>query len=136
DHLDGVSATDTVDGDITSAITVEGVSAVNTNAAGNYTITYKVTGSDGKEVTVTRLITVLTATGCGVHEDLVNGQCVKRDPTVIRIMHGAPYEVDPYHASYSGTQQQAKQQRQDQIEALYNVDVRYVEYPSNAPWGP
>lgn len=136
DHLQGVTATDTVDGDITSEITVEGVSAVNTTTPGNYTITYKVTGSDGKLVQVTRLIVVLSATGCGVHEDLINGQCVKRSPTVIRIMHGAPYEVDPYDASYSGTQQQAKQQRQDEIEELYNVDVQYIPYPSNAPWGP
>ncbi|OHE51507.1 MAG: hypothetical protein A2518_07255, partial [Tenericutes bacterium RIFOXYD12_FULL_36_9] len=96
-HLEGVTATDTVSGDLTSSITVEGLTSLNTNAAGNYTLTYKVTGSDGNEVTVTRLVIVLTAQGCGVHEDLINGICVKRDPTVIRIMHGAPYEVDPFH---------------------------------------
>ncbi len=136
DHLDGVSATDTVDGDITSLITVDGLTAVNTNAAGNYTITYKVTGSDGKQVTKTRLIIVLSATGCKVHEDLINGTCVKRAPTVIRIMHGAPYEVDPNDPNYSGTEQQAKQTREAQVEEQYNVDIQYIAYPSNAPWGP
>jgi len=135
-HLEGVTATDSVSGDISSSIVVEGLSALNLNQAGNYTLTYRVTGSDGILVTVTRLITVLTAQGCGVHEDLINGQCVKRDPTVIRIMHGAPYEVDPFHASYTGTQQQQKQERQTQVEEQFNVDVQYVPYPSNAPWGP
>ncbi len=135
-HLDGVTATDTETGDITSMITVEGLAALNTEQAGNYTLTYKVMGSDGNEVTVTRLIIVLSATGCGVHEDLINGQCVKREPTVIRIMHGAPYEVDPFNPDYSGTQQLAKQQRQTEVEELYNVDIQYILYPSNAPWGP
>jgi len=109
---------------------------LNLNQPGNYTLTYRVTGSDGKVVTVTRLVTVLTAQGCGVHEDLINGQCVKRPATVIRIMHGAPYEVDPFRSDYTGTQQLAKQQRQTQVEEQYNVDVQYVPYPSNAPWGP
>jgi len=135
-HLEGVTATDTATGDITSSITVDGLTTLDTNQAGNYTLTYKVMGSDGNEVTVTRLVIVLSATGCGVHEDLINGQCVKRAPTVIRIMHGAPYEVDPFHADYSGTQQLAKQEKQTEIEELYNVDVQYVPYPSNAPWGP
>jgi maltose-binding protein MalE len=135
-HLTGVSAMDTETGDITSSMIVEGLSALNTNAPGNYTLTYKVTGSDGNLVTVTRLIIVLTAQGCGVHEDLVNGICVKRPATVIRIMHGAPYEVDPFHANYTGTQQQAKQEKQNQVEAQFNVDILYVPYPSNAPWGP
>ncbi len=135
-HLTGVSAMDTETGDITSSMIVEGLSALNTNAPGNYTLTYKVTGSDGNLVTVTRLIIVLTAQGCGVHEDLVNGICVKRPATVIRIMHGAPYEVDPFHANYTGTQQQAKQEKQNQVEEQFNVDILYVPYPSNAPWGP
>ncbi len=135
-HLQGVTATDSVSGDISSSIVVEGLSALNLNQPGNYTLTYRVTGSDGKVVTVTRLVTVLTAQGCGVHEDLINGQCVKRPATVIRIMHGAPYEVDPFRSDYTGTQQLAKQQRQTQVEEQYNVDVQYVPYPSNAPWGP
>lgn len=136
DHLAGVTATDSVSGDISSSIVVEGLAALNLNQAGNYTLTYRVTGSDGILVTVTRLITVLTAQGCGVHEDLINGQCVRRDPTVIRIMHGAPYEVDPFDANYSGTEQQAKQERHNQVEEQYNVDIQYLPYPANAPWGP
>lgn len=136
DHLEGVSANDTVDGNITSAITVDGLTQLNINVPGNYTLTYNVTGSDGQVVTVTRLVKVLSAQGCNVHEDLVNGVCVKRAPTVIRIMHGATYEVDPFDSSYSGTEQLAKQQRQREIEEKYNVTVRYVSYPSNAPWGP
>ncbi len=136
DPLEGVTATDSVTGNITSSIVVEGVANLNLSTAGNYTLTYKVTGSDGKEVTVTRLIVVLTASGCGVHQELVNGICVDIPATVIRIMHGAPYEVDPFDANYSGTEQLAKQERQTQVEEQFNVDIQYLPYPANAPWGP
>lgn len=116
--LDGVTATDSVDGAITN---IQVTGTVNTNAPAVYTLTYKVTGSDGKEVTVTRKVTV-------------QGQAV--EPTKIVIMHGAPYEVDPFHAEYSGTRQQERQALQRQVEAELNVIVEYKPYPANAPWGP
>ncbi len=134
DALFGVTATDTVSGDITSSITVTGT--VNLNNAGNYTLTYKVTGSDGNEITVTRTIIVLSAEGCPVNQEKVNGVCVQIPPTEIVIMHGAPYEVDPFHADYTGTEQLIKQQRQRAVEEQYNVTVIYRPYPANAPWGP
>ena len=134
DPLTGVTATDTVSGDITSSITVSG--AINLNTAGNYTLTYKVTGSDGNEVTVTRVITVLTAAGCPVNQEKVNGICVPIPATTIVIMHGAPYEVDPFHADFSGTEQLERQQLQLDVEERLNVDIVYRAYPANAPWGP
>src|SRR5690606_12564387 len=72
----GVTATDTETGDITASIVITG--SVLTNVPGNYTLTYKVTGSDGKTVTVTRVVTV-------------NPKEQTEPPTEIVIMHGAPY---------------------------------------------
>lgn len=133
-QMQGVSATDTESGDITSSITVTGT--VNLNSAGTYTLTYRVTGSDGQVVTVTRTITVLTEAGCGLWEEKVNGVCVAIPKQEIVIMHGAPYEVDPFHANFSGTEQNARQQKQLQVETEFNVKIVYRAYPANAPWGP
>lgn len=54
--LEGVRATDKIDGDITAKVKVQG--AVNTAKAGVYTLTYTVTNSKGKSSTATRSITV------------------------------------------------------------------------------
>lgn len=51
------SAIDTEDGDITSKVQVSG--KVNFNKTGKYTVTYKVTDSDGNEVVKTRTISVV-----------------------------------------------------------------------------
>ncbi|HCB67550.1 MAG: hypothetical protein A2009_03310 [Tenericutes bacterium GWD2_38_27] len=134
DPLTGITATDTVTGDITAGITVTG--AYNINTAGTYTITYKVTGSDGNEVTATRVVTVLTAEGCPINQEKVNGICVPIPAETIVIMHGAPYEVDPFHADFSGTEQLERQQLQTEVEERLNVDIEYRAYPANAPWGP
>ncbi|MCD4827587.1 MAG: extracellular solute-binding protein [Acholeplasmataceae bacterium] len=123
DPFNGVSATDSVDGAIANSnITLTG--AVDTSNAGTYTLTYKVTGSDGKEVTATRRITVRTEDG------------EVPEPTDIVIMHGAPYEVDPFHADFSGTEQAARQALQTEVEDRLNVNVIYRAYPASAAWGP
>lgn len=57
DRLQGVSAADHDGSDLTSEIIVEGV--VNVNRAGTYSVTYKVTGESGIEVSVSRTITVV-----------------------------------------------------------------------------
>lgn len=134
DPLDGITATDTVDGNITADIQVSG--AYNINTAGTYTLTYKVTGSDGNEVTVTRVVTVLTEAGCPANQEMINGICVPIPAEKIVIMHGAPYEVDPYHPDFSGTEQLERQQIQNEVEERLNVDIEYRAYPANAPWGP
>ncbi|MGL4773910.1 MAG: glycosyl hydrolase family 18 protein [Clostridium sp.] len=54
--LAGVTANDKEDGDLTSNIEVTG--NVDTSKAGKYTLTYKVTDSEGKTTTKTRTITV------------------------------------------------------------------------------
>ncbi len=122
DALSGITATDTEDGDITSQIIVTGF--VNTNTPGTYTLTYTVTGSDGNEVTATRTITVRNEDG------------EVPEPTEIVIMHGAPYEVDPFHANFTGIEQNAKQELQREVEERLNVTVVYKPYPDNAAWGP
>ncbi|MEC9484481.1 MAG: ABC transporter substrate-binding protein [Candidatus Izemoplasma sp.] len=59
DALEGVSASDDEDGDLTSDIEVTGTVDANTN--GTYTLTYTVTDSDGVVTTVTREVTVSDA---------------------------------------------------------------------------
>ncbi len=57
DAMNGVSAYDVDDGDLTNAIMVSGT--VDTNTPGSYLLTYNVTNSSNKTVTVTRTVTVL-----------------------------------------------------------------------------
>ncbi len=123
DPYSGVSATDSVDGAIAKD-DIEVTGAVDTSSPGTYTLTYKVTGSDGQEVTVTRRVTVRTESG------------ETPQPTEIVIMHGAPYEVDPFHNDFSGTEQQARQAKQREVEDRLNVKVVYKAYPASAAWGP
>ena len=54
----GYSASDTCDGDITDKVAVEG--NVNINAAGTYTLTYKIINSAGKETAATRKVVIQT----------------------------------------------------------------------------
>ncbi len=56
DYMDGVSATDTEDGTLTSEITYDG--EVNTSENGEYEVTYKVTDSSNFSATKTVTITV------------------------------------------------------------------------------
>lgn len=56
DALEGVTATDKEDGDITSSIVVSG--EVDTAKAGKYKLTYSITDSQGKNTTKYRTITV------------------------------------------------------------------------------
>ncbi|MFD1716447.1 immunoglobulin-like domain-containing protein [Georgenia deserti] len=56
DPMEGVSATDAEDGDLTSEITVDG--SVDTTTPGDYELVYSVTDSDGTTVTATRIVTV------------------------------------------------------------------------------
>jgi len=74
---------------------------------------------------------------CEADEQLVDGECVpKEEPETITIMHGALYEVDPFHENYTGNQQMAKQQRHREVEEAYNVEIEYKAYPAAAAWGP
>ncbi|MCF7926952.1 MAG: DUF5011 domain-containing protein [Candidatus Izimaplasma sp.] len=59
DQLEGVSASDPEDGDITSDITVSGT--VDLNATGDYNLTYSVSDSAGAEVTAERTVSVQEA---------------------------------------------------------------------------
>ncbi len=56
DPMDGVTAMDAIDGDLTDDIEVEG--EVNTEEEGVYELTYKVTNEAGIETTVVRQVTV------------------------------------------------------------------------------
>lgn len=134
DPLTGVTATDSEDGDLTSSITVSGT--VDNNSIGIYTLVYTVTDSDSDQDQVTRTVTVTGLDGCAVFYELVNGTCSKIPPTEVVIMHGAVYEIDPFHEDYSGTEQLERQEQQTAVEAQYNVYITYKNYPSSAAWGP
>lgn len=55
----GATANDDEDGDISSSVTASGVSAVNTNQTGTYTITYSVSDAAGNTASATRTVTVV-----------------------------------------------------------------------------
>lgn len=59
DPLDGVTAADHIDGDLTGEIVVSG--AVDSGALGEYTLTYTVTDAAGNETSKQRLVTVVPA---------------------------------------------------------------------------
>jgi maltose-binding protein MalE len=132
--LEGVTATDKEDGDVTKDITTSG--NVDTTKMGIYTVTYNVKDSDGNEFQVVRTVNVVGLNGCPIYHDMVDGTCIKKDPEKITIMHGAVYEIDPFHDSYSGTEQFVRQALQREVEAKYNVIINYKNYPSSAAWGP
>jgi len=134
DQTAGVTASDAEDGDLTSSIIITGT--VNLAAVGIYTLTYFVEDLDGNPASVTRHITVNGMDGCEIHQELIGGVCVDIEPTDIVIMHGAVYEIDPFNAEYTGTDQLARQAQQRAVEALYNVKVIYRSYPAEAAWGP
>ena len=56
-HMTGATATDDVDGDLTSSIVTTGV--VNTSIEGNYIITYTVSDTSGNTATATRQVAVV-----------------------------------------------------------------------------
>ncbi len=134
DQLQGITATDINDGDVTSDIVVSGTFDATT--AGIYTLTYTVTNAAGLVTTVTRTVTVNTIEGCGVFQELVGDECVDIPPTEIVIMHGAVYEIDPFHADYSGTEQLERQTLQREVEERFNVEIKYENYSPSAAWGP
>ena len=61
DPLEGVSATDNVDGNVTSSITTTGT--VDVNLPGAYTVTYSVTDSARNTATASRVVTVIVPPG-------------------------------------------------------------------------
>lgn len=133
DAYDGVTATDIEDGDISELIDING--SVNTEKTGVYTLLYIVEDSGGNEFRQSRTVTVV-GLDCPIHHELVGGECVKIPAEEIVIMHGAVYEIDPFHENYSGTDQLARQELQTQVEAEYNVEIIYKNYPASAAWGP
>jgi maltose-binding protein MalE len=134
DELTGVTAIDEIDGDITSSIVV--TSDLDLTTIGNYEITYTVTDSDGNVSSVTRTIIIISVAGCAIHYQLIDGECVREDPEVITIMHGAVSQIDPFHDDYSGTERALKQEQIELIEEELNVDIVFEQYSPSAAWGP
>ena len=91
DPLDGVSALDAEDGDLTDEITING--SYDADTVGVYTIIYIVEDSAGNEARVTVNITVEDLEGCPIHYERVGDECVKIPADEIVIMHGAVYEI-------------------------------------------
>ncbi|MBN2604387.1 MAG: DUF5011 domain-containing protein, partial [Bacilli bacterium] len=61
DSAEGVTASDYVDGSLTSSMVISG-DTVNVNVAGDYTVTYTVSDAAGNEQVVNRVITVMADT--------------------------------------------------------------------------
>ncbi|MCD4826479.1 MAG: DUF5011 domain-containing protein [Acholeplasmataceae bacterium] len=74
DPMAGVSATDDVDGDLTSAIVVSG-DTVNVNRAGDYVVVYTVSDAAGNEAVKQRVVSVMGLAGFvnGDFSDDLNG---------------------------------------------------------------
>ena len=71
----GATASDSLDGDITSSIVT--VNNVDANTAGTYTITYNVTDSSGNAATqVTRTVTVASTSGVTTASTTAKGQVI------------------------------------------------------------
>ena len=133
DPMDGVTASDIEDGDITASITING--SVDNETTGVYTLLYIVEDSAGNEARESITVTVV-GLDCPIHYELIDGECVKIPAEEVVIMHGAVYEIDPFHENYSGTDQLARQELQTQVESEYNVEIIYKNYPASAAWGP
>ena len=54
---------------------------------------------------------------------------------VIEIMAYPASEIDPYNRYYNGERKTEKQALINKIEAEYNIDIVYKDYPAVAPWG-
>ncbi len=132
--LEGITADDLEDGNLTDDITMNGI--VDTNSVGVNQIVYIVEDSAGNEFRVTITVTVVGEEGCPIHYEKVGDQCVKIPAEEIVIMHGAVYEINPFHDDYSGTDQLEKQLLQTLVEEQYNVVIKYKNYPASAAWGP
>jgi len=74
---EGATATDNVDGDLTSSITVSG--NVNTAIIGNYALTYSVSDTAGNNASVTRNVSVVEPLVC------LNGEVVYLDANGITV---------------------------------------------------
>lgn len=91
DPYEGVSATDNVDGDLTSELKIEG--SVDTNTLGSYRLTYRVKDSSGNEAVVTRTVVVSEDGQHGQNDVgdgpfLTNSQVQARDQKVVSLMDG------------------------------------------------
>ncbi len=54
----------------------------------------------------------------------------------IKIMVNPISEHDPNDVNYSGERKNEKRNLIAKLEAEYNIDLEYVNYPGEAPWGP
>lgn len=90
----------------------------------------------GKETKTTTTTEAETTTTEGTTTTETNIVYPNLNGATIRILHGAPNEVDPFHESYSGQFQAEKQAIQRQVEQRYNCKVKYQMYPDGAGWGP
>jgi len=54
----------------------------------------------------------------------------------VKVLTGAPEEVDPYNASFSGNRKSERQQQFYNIETAYNIDLVVDYFPDQAAWGP
>ncbi|MBR2891224.1 MAG: hypothetical protein IKC22_02450 [Bacilli bacterium] len=55
---------------------------------------------------------------------------------IIKLLHGAPEEVDPENTGFTGSRKEEKQLQLFDIEQAYKIDLVIEKFPDAAAWGP
>ena len=55
---------------------------------------------------------------------------------IIKLLHGAPDEIDPESPTFTGKRKEEKQLQLYDIETAYNIDLVIEKFPDAAAWGP
>ena len=54
----------------------------------------------------------------------------------VKVLSGAPEEVDPYSADFTGTRKDEKKKQFYEIAKAYNITLSIEKFPDSAAWGP
>jgi uncharacterized repeat protein (TIGR02543 family) len=119
DPMEGVTASDVEDGDLTERILIT-ENTWNPTTPGAYHVTYEVEDNNGNKTSTSRNVYVQASS----------------EPMTITIMVGSVCTMDPFADCYTKQDKLDRQARQNQVESVFHVDVLYRNYPTSAAWGP
>ena len=114
----GATASDPVDGDLTSSIVVS-TGGLNTSVPGTYTVTYSITNSVGLTATVTRTVIVLMAT--------VNFYCTNAVQTLVVPFTGQ-YKIETWGADGGVVSTSANSSKGGYSSGIVNLTVGETLY--------
>jgi len=101
DSVDGVTATDDTDGDLSSSVTVDGT--VDTATPGEYTLTYSVTDAAGNTATATRVVTVVYGTWVTTPTPTISGTVAVGNTVTVKAGTWDPEATFAYQWMLGGT---------------------------------